>query len=170
MSDIATPAKPKIKILPIGQLIHQAEFARAYWHLTVPNDITLADLLKPGFWQHYPSHLKEPALIDVMSEDQELDVQLRVLGTEVGMVHVRLRAAFNVRDGETEEDAPEEVELPTIPDGYLVGFVPKLKHYAQVKMGEGRKEIISEGNDTRLEAIQAAIDHAERSGRIEKAA
>jgi hypothetical protein len=168
MSDITAP---KLKTLPIGHLIHQAEFARAYWHLTVPNDITLADLLRPAFWQHYPNTLRAPALIDVMSEDQELDVQLRVLGTDVGMVFVRLRAAFNVRDGEEETGEPAEVELPDVPDGYRVGFTPARGYYAQLSMDGGQKEIVSQDNETKLDAINGAIDHARRSGRItEKAA
>lgn len=171
MSDTQAPA-PKLKTLPIGHLIHQAEFARAYWHLTVPNDVTLDDLLRPAFWQHYPNTLKAPALVDVMSEDQELDVQLRVLGSDVGMVHVRLRAAFNLRDGETETEAPAEVETPDVPDGYKIGFSPNGGGYwAQLTLAPGQKEMVSTGNTTKLEAIEAAIEHATRSGRLaEKAA
>ena len=167
-----TPAPAvKLKTLPIGHLIHQAEFARAYWHLTVPNDVTIADLLRPAFWQHYPATLKAPALIDVMSEDMELDVQLRVLDTEVGAVHVRLRAAFNTREGEEETGEPIEVELPDVPQGYRVGFTPARQYYAQLTLEPGRKEMVSQNHETKLEAIEAAIEHAKRSGRfIEKAA
>lgn len=168
MSEIKTA---KIYILPIGKLIHQAEFERAYWHLTVPNDVTVADLLKPGAWQHYPATLKAPALIDVMSEDMAMDIQLRVLGTDVGMVHVRLRAAFQLREGEAEtDDEAPDLEVPELPEGYRVAFTPRNQYYAQLTMGPGDKQIVSSGHPNKALAALAAIEHARKSGRIEKAA
>lgn len=155
---------PKLKVLPIGKLVHQAEFDRAHWHLTVPNDVTIVDMLRPAFWQHYPNTLKSPALIDVMSEDGETDVQLRVMGSDVGMVNVRMRAAFQVRDG--EDGGVEAPELPDVPTGYRVRFTPSRQYYVQLDMGGGVKDIVSANHANRELAAHAAIEHARKSGRM----
>ncbi len=154
------------KTLPGGAMNKAAEFDRQYWHVTVDDDVTLADILKPAFWAHHAAKLSKMALIDVVRHDLTLDVQLRVVNVGVGYAVVRpLRvfedeAAVSARMEREAIDAgnaeqtklPEEYKITTLgKGGFTVTYVP-----TDAKIATGKK--------TRAEAVAVARDHAEKAG------
>lgn len=149
-----------------------ADYARDYWHCEVPNDTRLEDILKSTFWVHVLSRLKPHALVDVMTFDGLLDVQLRVAKIANGIVIMRPRMVFEDKasrapilaaaaaanpDARTPQELMEEVRA-SVPDGYKVGWNPgKKNYYVQVK-GSGLK--VAENIATRDEALAFAVKHA----------
>lgn len=137
-----------------------AEYVRNTHHVTVPHDITIEDLMRPSYWAHHVERLNPPDLVDVMTEDGSLDVQLRVTGKGTGYVEMRV-----VRAWLREQPAAEEAEEPigdalTPPDGYIVNHAPKTGWRVLTK--EPHLEI-SRNHTSKLHAIQAAIEHAARA-------
>jgi hypothetical protein len=148
-----------------------AEYARDYWHCEVPNDTLLTDILKSSFWVHVMSRLKPHALIDVMTFDGLLDVQLRVSKIANGIAVMRPRMVFEDTEARapilaamaaaktnlTGLDAAAEIR-DKVPEGYKVGWNPgKKNYYVQIK-GSGAK--VAENIATRDEALAFAIKHA----------
>ena len=78
-----------MKVLPATQRMDAADFSRAYRQMIVGPDVTLQDLLRPGFWVHHAEKIGIFDIIDVLSTDGALDVQLRVTGRERGLLYVR---------------------------------------------------------------------------------
>lgn len=138
-------------------------FEWSHYSVTVPNGTTLNELLTPGYWAHHADRFKPRDLVEVLSEDTELDVQLRVIDTGVGYVAMRLclkrhdygkgKPAVTV---ETDED---KSPLPDVPEGYKIGWnVGSRTYYAQSNLVRP-PEIVSEGHTSKREAIEAAIEH-----------
>lgn len=150
-----------------------ADYARDYWHCEVPNDTKLEDVLKSSFWVHVMSRLKPHALVDVMTFDGLLDVQLRVAKIANGIVVMRPRMLFEdkesrapilaaaasaVTDKRPAQEIIEEMRSK-VPDGYKVGWNPGKKNfYVQIK-ASGVK--VLENAATKDEALAFAIKHAE---------
>lgn len=154
MLDKPTTKHPAEKVLTPHALHNQADYDRAVWFVEVDNDTTLADILRPGYWAHHYEKVRRGSLLEVMSEDGELDVTLRVLDSEIGAVTVRLREG-RLREGESEPVADEsKASLSEVPEGYKVRFSKPVQYY--VTLGNLR---IGE-NYTKAEAVQAAIYHA----------
>jgi len=156
------------KPLSIKTEPRQAEFSRSYRHIDVDNDVTLDDLLTPGFWAHHANTLQEKDLLDVLSFDMDLDVQLRVVETGVGFVVMRVCAVRHNRSGDAdatiEEADEEEGELPEIPKGYKVGFSPgSKKWYVQTNLVKPA-QTISTDHLTKRDAILDAVAHAAKVG------
>ena len=131
-----------------------ADYKRSYHHVKVDADVSLDDLLGPGFWVHYAQMLQVDDLIDIVSD--VLDVQLRVVEKGVGFVKMRPRLLW-AKDGiGSEASAPAE-PLPELPAGY------------EIKRGPGgrfrvfqKDPMLDVGNGTFLterEAILAARTH-----------
>jgi hypothetical protein len=149
-----------------------ADYARDYWHCEVPNDTLLEDVLKSSFWVHVLSRLKPHALVDVMTFDGLLDIQLRVSKIANGIVVMRPRMVFEdkasrapilaaaasaLTDTRPIAEQMEEIR-DQVPAGYKVGWNPgKKNYYVQIKAG-GLK--VAENIATRAEALAFAIKHA----------
>jgi hypothetical protein len=147
------------KLLSIKTEPRIADYSRSYRHIDVGNDVTLDDLITPGFWGHHANTLQPKDLLDVLSEDMELDVQLRVVETGVGFVTMRVREVFH--DRSASNDVSEEIEddvMPEVPRNMKVGFTPARGYYVQ-STHVTPAEIVSSGHENRREAILAAIDY-----------
>lgn len=151
------------RILSIKTEPRIADYSRSYRHIDVDNDVTLDDLLTPGFWAHHAAALQAKDLLDVLSYDMELDVQLRVIESGVGFVMMRLCAERHKRGKaveptvETEEDT---APLPDLPRNYKVGFSPGSKRwYVQTTLTKPA-QTVSTDHLTKREAIEEAIAHA----------
>lgn len=155
------------KILSIKTEPREASFSRAYRHIDVGNDVTLDDLLTPGFWAHHANTLQSKDLLDVLSEDMQLDVQLRVIEPGVGFVTMRQCVVRHNRSAVADVAAVEDEdtsELPAVPKGYKVGWnVGKRTYYVQSNL-VSPAQIVSEDHETRRDGIEAAIAHAAKVG------
>ncbi len=155
-----------------------AEYKRQSWHVVVPNDTLLTDILKPAFWVNAAAQVKPHALIDVMTPDGTLDLQLRVVKVVAGVVTVRPRFIWEDKQarahlyaaasGAVSADNHDPIQEQPVPDGYKVGWNPGKKlHYVQLK-ATGVK--VKEDFATRPEAIGFAIAHAKMLDTPSKAA
>lgn len=131
-----------------------ADFIRTYHHITVPTSVTVEDVLSPRFWSHHTGLLNHGDLIDILSEDDSLDMQVRVIGKGVGMVFVRPLRVWKREDA--DEGEPEQ----DIPDGYAVSFAPKQKWRVILKDPD---EIIFKDLPSKGVAIAKAVEHARQA-------
>lgn len=150
---------------PVSPIEFQAATQRRQsWHVVVPNDTPLEDLLKPAFWVNCAGRCTPHAIIDVMTNDGTLDVQLRVVKISNGIMTVRPRFIWEDKEARAHLAARAEVIAAAddperkAPDGYKVGFNPGKKlFYVQLK-ATGMK--VKEDFTTRIEAIIFAEQHA----------
>lgn len=155
----------KKPVLRPDLLNQTANYSREHRFVEVPNHITMDDLMRPGFWSNYSRQLRRRELVEVVREDDTLDVTLRVLKVEPGMVHMRVHTASQLPDSGADAvhsiAAPksEPQPMPDPPPGYKFGYVPAHKHYA--KWGD---EFVVSGQPTKQAAILGAIEHAKRAG------
>lgn len=158
-----------LPVLRAGQMQQTAEYHRSVRLLVVDNDTTLDDLLRPGFWAHYATTLKRYDIVEVIRQDFSLEVDLRVMGTDIGMAHVRVRSITKLPTAEDEAmrtrqektAAKADMNLPELPPGYRVGFTPRHQHYA---IWDETKEMVVKGQPNKLAAVQGAIEHAKKAG------
>jgi len=138
-----------------------AEYNRDYWHIVVDPDVSINDIMRPNFWAHHVSSLKPMDLVDIVSADMTIDMQLRVIAKGIGYVEMRPLRVFidESRSDAAGEDA-DNGERDTIPEGYLVNFAPS--HRWRVLTADPR-EIVSKNHMTEKEAIAAAVGHARRA-------
>lgn len=155
--------------------LQAAAYAQASLFLTVPNDVTVEEIQKPGFWVHLHQRISRGALINVVSQDLQLDMELRVLRVENSLVFVRVRSLFETPERKamlrvvTKDRAAETSDepLPAIPDGYKIGHAPngpEKGHYAQL---QANGQFIKKGLGSRRAAIEEAIRHARLAGTYE---
>lgn len=154
-----TAEKPKQKpvLHPTAMRSNGADYVRTYHHVKVGTDITREDILRPSFWAHHTTAVRVGDLIDVLSEDGGIDLQLRVEDKGVGFVKVRERFGY-VR--EDKQEAPAETELPVIPEGYEVKRGPRglWRTFTTNPQFE-----VKGGMQTQREAIDTAIEHARKA-------
>lgn len=136
-----------------------AEYDRPYLQIKVDPETTLEDVLRPGFWAHHAQNIKVDSLIDILSEDGGMDVQVRVIGKGVGMVHVRPLRVW-LRKEEAIASGDPELSDEDIPEGYTVNFAPTQRW--RVMTNEPHM-IISKGHMAKSDAIKAAIAHAHKA-------
>jgi len=137
-----------------------ADYVRTYHHVTVPYDVTVDDIMRPGFWAHHATALKKGDILDILTEDDSLDVQVRVTGIGIGMVFMRLLRDDPRRLEKPAAKSPEDTSAATVdevPDGYLVNFAPKHGHRVILKE---TGMIISKEHKSKADAIAAAFNHA----------
>lgn len=132
-----------------------ADYARAYHHVTVDPDVTLEDIRRPNFWAYHVARLNPGDLVDVVSRDFSLDVQLRVIGKEIGLVQMRVLRAFSTEQKAAATEVADET-LPELPVNYKVVFAPKAGWVARTI---DPPETVST-HKTKIAAYQAAIAHA----------
>lgn len=153
---------PKIWTLHVNGLHVSADYTRTVYHVTVPNHVTLKDLLNPlAFGANFSTRLRRMDLIQVVTEDLELDVELRVVSVEDKLVHTRVRVISEARDIDgLDEEEPEE-ELPVLPDGYQVRPVNG-RYY--VRLTSTNPPItLQTGIETKAEAYAYAVEHAKKA-------
>lgn len=147
-----------MKFLPATAKLDTADYTRQYRHLTVGPDVTLEDLLRPGFWVHHEGKILNADIIDVVSTDFALDVQLRVIGREKGLLYVRpLRVYAPERSG---AEPVEEVDPGEVPDGYVVDHTDKTSWRARTR---NPMVMVTTGAMSKAEAIAAAKEHARKA-------
>lgn len=135
-----------------------ADFTRQHWHLTVSPDVTVEDVLRPDFWAHHVPKLNVPDLIDIVSSDLGLDVQLRVIGKGVGYVQMRpLRVYVRETDHAVEADEVPNLTEADIPAGYVINHAPKTLWRVFTKDPQIE---VSRQHISKQHAIQDAIRHA----------
>jgi hypothetical protein len=136
-----------------------ADFQRTYHQVKVEPDVTVEDILRPGFWAHHTNVLRIDDLIDILSTDGGLDMQVRVIGKGTGMVHMR-----PLRIWVREEAKPAaEDEAAELPEGYVVNFAPKQGWRMMTKEPH---MVISKDHKSRQEATLAAIAHAAKANSV----
>lgn len=114
-----------MKSLPATALRRNgADYERTYHHITVEQDVSLEDLLRPGFWVHHVGTLRVNDIVDVVSD--VLDVQLRVIEKGIGLVKMRPRVIW-AKDAVVGTDAApvSDEPLPSLPDGYEIKKGPR---------------------------------------------
>lgn len=67
-----------------------AHYARLNMFAEVPAGTTLEDVLSPEFWANHVQRLKRGAIIEILSEDNALDCDVRVLKVGPTFAHIRL--------------------------------------------------------------------------------
>lgn len=155
------------KVLHATAMTRSADFVRTAHHVVVPHDTTMEDILRPGFWAHHTGRLNKHDIVDVITEDGGIDVQLRVTGKAIGMVEMRPLRIW-MRDEPATAEAEETIGEPLgIPEGYTVNHAPKTGWRVMTK--EPPLEV-SRGHQSKLEAIQAAVDHATKANGSQAAA
>lgn len=151
-----------MKALPATALgRNNADYKRSYYHVSVDPEVSISDLLRPGFWVHYAQMLQVNDLVDVVSD--VIDVQLRVVGKGVGLVNMRPRFIW-AKDGVTASEAEAPAEpLPDMPEGYEVKRGPRGRW--RVMQKDPLLEIASNIIDER-DAILAARSHYQNANAI----
>lgn len=146
------------KVLPSTALrANGADFLRTYHQISVDPDTTLDDILRPGFWAHHTNVLRINDLIDILSIDGGLDVQVRVTGKGVGMVNVRPLRVWMRKE---EAEASGEPELTEVPEGYTVSHAPTQRWRV---MTNDPHMIVSKDHLSKSDAIKAAVAHAQKA-------
>ena len=132
-----------------------ADYSRTYRQVIVPAEASVDDIMRPGFWANHVALLQKNDLIDILSEDGGIDMQVRVTGKGIGMVHLRVIRAW-VRESDVKT-APELVADAEVPENYVVSFAPRQLWRVATK---NPSEIISKDHPSKSEAIAAAFTHA----------
>lgn len=130
-----------MNVLPANKLARLADYDRGSYHVVLPRHVLTEDILKPAFWANHVRRLRFGDLVDVVTEDGQLDIQLRVLSVEPGMVHMRLRFGFESESRKADlaaaaaatQAAEQLAEQMVSPDGYKCGFTKANGYYVQLK-------------------------------------
>lgn len=155
------------KVLHATAMTRSADYVRTAHHVVVPVDTTPEDILRPGFWAHHTARLNKHDIVDVITEDGGIDMQLRVTGKGTGFVEMRVLRAWLREEPVTEEADEPALEPLSVPDGYTVNHAPKTGWRVMTK--EPPLEV-SRNHTSKLHAIQAAVEHAARANGSQAAA
>jgi hypothetical protein len=153
-----------MKTLPSTAMTRAADFSRTYHHVNVDPEATIEDILRPAFWAHHVPRLGINDLVDVVTADGGIDIQLRVTGKGIGYVEMRplriwLRDEGSTTMGDDHASAPVEA-LGEVPEGYAVGHTPKTGWRVHTKDPSNE---VSRNHKSKNEAINAAIAHAAKA-------
>lgn len=151
-----------MNILPGNALQNTAEYDRNTFFVSVGPDVSMEDVLTPRFWAHHVAKLKVNTKIEVVAEDGSFDLELRVVKTGVGYVHVRVLREWKRVSAPAAEQVPDVSETD-IPEGYIVNHAPKTKWRF---LTEEPKLEIARDFATKEHAIAAAIAHAKVSMQV----
>lgn len=108
---------------------------------------TLEDVTAPGYWAHHVSRLRPGSIIEVLSEDNVLDCELRVL--EVGPTFAKVRVLRNF-----VAEAVPKVER-SVPDDIKVDYAGKVEKWRVVH----KDTIVKTGHGSREEAEKFAEEY-----------
>jgi hypothetical protein len=123
-----------------------AHYARLNMFAEVPAGTTLEDVLTPEFWSNHTQRLKRGAVIEILSEDNALDCDVRVLKVGPTFAHVRL---LRCHTDEVERIATEVHAEVSVSYGGKQGRWRVLHH----------GKIVTENLETKVEAEKAAEDY-----------
>lgn len=126
-----------------------SHYVRIHMSARVPPGTTIEDLLTPSYWVNHAYRLKPGALIEVLSEDNLMDCELRVL--EVGPTYAKVRLLRNY----VEKAAAKPAFDPAAMEGVKHEFANKNDKWRVVHNGE----VIKSGFGTEAEAIKAAEEY-----------
>lgn len=143
----------------LSQCVH--DIARQYYHIKLDPHVTLDDLLRPNFWVHHASTLREGTLIDVYSEN--LDVQLRVVAVDTGLARMRPLRVWQRKVETVQDEAEQTISDADVPAGYMLKFAPRTRW--RVLTIDPPMEI-SKDHRTREEALAAAIAHYDKATQV----
>lgn len=127
--------------------LHFAHHARLQFVAQVPAGTSLTDVTDPAFWTNHTQRLRPGSIIEVLSEDNSLDCELRV--TEVGPTFAKVRV-LRLFTPEAVPLAPREA--PTDVD---VGFGGKVDRWRVIHRGQ----IVKSGLGSREDAEKAAEEY-----------
>jgi hypothetical protein len=126
-----------------------AHYVRIHMCAHVPPGTTLEDILEPTFWVNHAIRLKPGAIIEVLSEDNVLDCELRVLETGPTFAKVRLLRQY------IEPAVVKKAVSPEIAGEVKHEYANKTDRWRVVHRGE----VIKAGFGTEAEAAKAADEY-----------
>ncbi|KRB51789.1 hypothetical protein ASE04_09660 [Rhizobium sp. Root708] len=132
-----------------GHRFMQADYAIGRYAATVPAETTLDDVTHPEFFANHLNSFRVGMLISILSDDQNLDCDLRVLSVTKTTAKVRVLRVFD------ENKAPK-VKDAEVSDAIVSHGGP---HHKWRFIHNG--EIIQFGFDTKDAAEKAAAKHIE---------
>lgn len=138
------------------------DLQRTYHHVYVDPDVEIEDILRPNFWVHHVARLTPGDLVDVVSKDFSIDVQLRVIGKEPGLVQMRLLRGYVSDAPKVAAPVVSDDELPELPDNYKVVFAPKSGWV--VRTIDPPETVKTQ--KTKAAAYQSAIEHAAKANAV----
>lgn len=148
-----------MKTLHPTKMRNAAEYVRTQHHVVVDPDHSLEDVTTPGYWAHHVDRLRVHDLIDVIGE--RFDVTLRVTDKGNGFVETRVLRKWLSEEPAAKLTDEEKAKIEaSIPDGYVIDHTPKTGWRARLK--DGGVEI-SRNHKSKVDAIQAALNHAARA-------
>lgn len=152
-----------MKVLPATAMHSRgADYSRTYHHIDVDPDATLEDILRPSFWAHHVDKFRRNDIVDVVTLDGGIDVQMRVEGKGIGYVSMRPMRIWQRDDGASAStDNPPAELMP--PDGYVVNFAPKQGWRVMTKEPH---LIVSRDHKSKAEAIAAALAHSAKANAV----
>jgi hypothetical protein len=132
-----------------GTDLDHSHYVRLRMTAHVPAGTTLEDVTNPAFWANHAYRFKRGAFIEVLSEDNTLDCELRVL--EVGPTFATVRVLRNYVPDMGTKAAPaarpaEDVE---------VNYGGKNDRWRVMHRGE----VVHSGFETRVDAAKAADEY-----------
>jgi hypothetical protein len=151
-----------MKFLSPNVLHNSADYDRGNFFAVVPPSISLEDVMQPRFWAHHVKRLPIHSLVEVVSEDGQFDLELRVVSSGIGYVNMRVLRKWVRKDTPKEEAVPDVTDAD-IPEGYTVSHAPKTRWRAFIKepLQEIKRDLPS-----REHAIVAAIEHSRASSQV----
>lgn len=126
-----------------------AHYVRIHMCAVVPPGTTIEDVTEPQYWANHTTRLKPGAIIEVLSEDNTLDCELRVL--ELGPTFAKMRVLRH----HVEKPAEKKAAVPEANDEIRHEYANKTDRWRVVHKGE----VIKAGFGTEAEAAKAAEEY-----------
>lgn len=123
--------------LPGGQL-KEKQFQISCFAAFVPPGTDVQTILNPDYWLNYADTLVEGCEINVLSEDYDLDVLLRVLRIEPHRILVRV---MSIRHEPNQKQQPAKTNVAQKPDGLRIKWTNNRSKFVVIK----DNKIIKEG-------------------------
>lgn len=135
-------------MVPLKSLdLHFAQHVRLSFVAQVPPATTLEDVTNPAYWSNHVQRLRPGSIVEVLSEDNSLDCELRV--TEVGPTFVKVRVLRNYTPAAAPaiaHEAPSDIE---------VGYGGKLDKWRVIHKGQ----VVASNLGSREDAEKAAEEY-----------
>ena len=141
--------------------LDHSHYIRLQMTASVPAGTTLEDVLTPGFWANHAYRMKRGALIEVLSEDNNLDCQLRVLETGPTFAKMRLLRNYVAEEirsqaGSVASKNKSKTEKAAASDDEVeVNYGGKQDRWRVVHRGH----VVKSGFETMVEANIAADEY-----------
>jgi hypothetical protein len=129
--------------------LDHSHYVRLSMTASVPAGTTLADVLNPAYWANHAYRLKRGAIIEILSEDNLLDCELRVLETGPTFAKVRLLRNY------VAEETKAAPETPAPEEDIEVNYGGKQDRWRVVHRGH----VVKSGFETIVEANKAADEY-----------